>query len=169
MAEIKIQDTGKLSVGDSSAQESDKANSGSEIDLKGVEINMEMEQLMNTDPAIGLTVGGSTDTMYTWPHIDVTGIDRRKWIVRGVLDATGGTDMTTFSQLCSLVRTKGYKLLKPFSGNPLHTGGGILAYCHESGAPLSSINVRVKSFTATATSEKSTVNYELQLMEDLED
>jgi len=168
MADIKITDTGKRAVGDLAAQETDIANSGAAIELKSVEITMEQEQMMNIDPAIAKTVSNDSAKMFTWPDIDVTGVDFRKWTIRGVLDSTSLTDMQTYSQLCSLVRTKGYKILAPFSGNPLHAGGGIIAYSNEAGAPLSSINVRIKVFTSNVRSTEGTINYSIELVEDLE-
>lgn len=169
MADIKIQDTGKRSVGDSSAQETDKANSGSDIILNAVEITLEQEKLHNSDPEVNKFVDDDTTKMYRWSDIDVTGVDKRKWIVRGSLKGSSTSDMEKFSQLCSLIRTKGYKKLKPHSSDPLHVGGGIIAYSNEADAPLSSINVRVAAFTANSESKSETVEYELQLVEDKED
>jgi len=169
MADIIIQDTGMRSIGDLVAQETDKANSGNDIELKSVEITMEQKKLMNADPAVGKTVDNDDAKMYTWVDIDLTGIDRRKWMVRGVLNSSLLADLQTFSQLCSLARTKGYKKLKPFSGNPAHAGGGIIAYASESGAPLAHVNVRVAGITATVLSNESKIDYELELVEDQED
>jgi hypothetical protein len=150
---IIITDTGKRRTTSVSAEETDKANSGSAFTLKGVEVSLEENALLNTNPAV-LKLSGGAATMFGAGEVDHLGIQKPKWTMNGILKDSDATDMAKVKVLRDLVRTKGYKTL----------GGDVPDYV-DGASNSSTVNVRIESVKLTHRSNSDIIDYQITAYE----
>lgn len=149
---IQITDTGKRRTSSVSAEETDKANSGSAINLNGVEITLDESSVLNTNTS--LNKKGGDALMFSIGEVDHIGIEKPKWVIRGELDFTSATDKAKIKMLRDLVRTKGYKTLS-----------GDLPDWLDGSDNSSTVNVRVESVRLIHNVGRSVISYQMSLIE----
>jgi hypothetical protein len=150
---ITITDTGKRRTTSSSAEETDKANSGSALTLYGVEVNYQNEAILNTNPSLAKLSAGAA-TMFAIGETDHLGIKRPKWTIRGVLDDTSSSHMAVVKVLRDLPRTKGYKTLS-----------GDLPDWMDGTDNASTVNVQVSNVNIQHYSAHNIINYTIEMFE----
>ena len=152
-AVITITDTGKRRTTSVSAEETDKANSGSVYTMRGVEVTYEENAILNTGASVGKLSGGSA-TMFASGEVDHLGIHKPKYTLRGVLSDKSATDLAIIKVLRDLVRTKGYKVLS-----------GTLFDWIDGSANSSTINVVFASMTLNHRANNSVIEYSITAYE----
>lgn len=148
---VTITDTGKRSTSSGSAEETDKANSGTAITLYGVEFTSEEGAILNTAPVLG-KLSGASGTMYVPGEVDHLGIQTPKITLRGVLSLSVSNDVNTIVKLRHLVRTKGYKLLAGDIPNALYGGSGLCP-------------VRIERVSFSQSANSNLINYTITMFE----
>tara|TARA_R100001530_G_scaffold82178_1_gene57316 strand:+ start:232 stop:819 length:588 start_codon:yes stop_codon:yes gene_type:complete len=119
---VMIKDTGKYYIGTTATAnqviaKGDDGVAGTDLTLKGVEINYVMKPMTDDSPTPGLKRGDPSLTAnydeLEWREgdIDQTGVENPEWKIKGVLFLNVEDDMKTFGRLINMVKTKGYKEL----------------------------------------------------------
>jgi len=162
---LTITDSGYKKTDDSDTKETDIVNNGSAITIYDVEVTLSMGMMVSTKSVPGKIIGSGQ--AYSWGDADVIGANMAIWTVRGSLDLTNSTDVTTFGQLCDLNRTKGYKTL---GGNIMvtsYTDAGANAYQLYTSVPT--VKVRIKDFTAKQIAKNpNIVDFNMTMIQDKE-
>lgn len=150
-----ITDTGKRSTASASAEETDKANSGTAFTLQGVELTVNYESSLNTTPVLGkFATAGDAATKWDFGEVSTIGFHKPKWTARGVLDDRSATDMAKVAVLSDLPRTKGYKTL-----------GGDLPDWVDGSNNASTVNVHIKNVKIIHKSKSNIVDYTIEMYE----
>jgi hypothetical protein len=152
---ITITDTGKRRTSSASAEETDKANSGTTITVYGAELTVEDSSSLNTNPVIG-KYSTPTDAATKWAfgEVDTIGVNKPKWTARGLLDQDDSSQMALVKALRELSRTKGYKTL-----------GGDLPDWTDGVDNGSTVNVHVKSVKIIHQSNSNLIDYTIEMYE----
>lgn len=150
---VSITDTGKRTVGGSDVEE--KSNSGSAINLFGVQVSLEEGAVLNTGSALGLLSTPSTQTSkFAFGEVDHIGVKKPKWTLAGILRVDNATDMANVKKLRDLVKTKGYKQLT-----------GDLADWSDGTADDSTVNVRIEGVQFIHKSSTNILEYKITCFE----
>jgi len=171
---IKILDTGKYSVSDTSVTSGEAraigdTGAGTALTLKGAEVTMGMDTMISSDsPVLGKKDGLDTG-YYVFGQADNTGVELPTWAVRGYCNRTVESDMITLGRLIFFCKTKGYKELYSSDDENFHD---IIAYSHYgeneyngTTAKVTKINVRIKSMSVQQSADKKGFTYTLNLVE----
>lgn len=152
---VTITDTGKRRTTSVTAEETDIANSGTTITLKGVELTVDDKALLDTNPVLS-KYASSSDSGSKWAYgeVNTTGMEKPKWIARGLLRDTDTTDMALIKALRDLPRTKGYKTL-----------GGDLPDWTNGADDASTVNVHVSSVKIMHRSRSNLIDYTIEMFE----
>lgn len=164
--DVKITDTGKRRVISGSAEETRLVAFGAEITLKGVEVVLEIEAMVNDAPQPNKFESNDQTQVWGLPEIDAVGMQSPKWTIRGALDMNDTNDMILFSQILRCLKTKGVKLLKCNMAS--YVAYEDSSYCDMAktmNATITGVYVRPTSFTATQTAESNIINYTIELRE----
>ena len=152
---IIITDTGKRTTSSASAEETDIANSGAPITLKGVELTYEERAILNTNASVGLlSTPADAGSKYGVGEVDHLGNNKPKWTARGKLEDDKATDLAFIKLFRELDRTKGYKTL-----------GGTVPDWIDGIANGSTVNVHVDSFTLQHRSNSNIMDYTIAMFE----
>lgn len=172
MANIVLLDTGYPNITDSGDQEStaNRANSGSAINLKSVELNYSRGAGLDTGPTIARYYSDYTTNLAP-TQVNFGSVENPKITISGVIDRTDTTDMDLIAQLDRLVTTKGIKLLYynnttdgyrdltdslgTDNSNDVHKTNNF------SGTSTPHLHVRISSFQIRHTSGGSSLRYTL--------
>jgi hypothetical protein len=192
---IKIRDLGKRRVVSASAEETEMApgdagTAGGWLTLNAEEVTYNLDVMTGDKTAITRFEGVRTDSsstrqaeIYGLTECDTSGIKVPSWTIRGVCDMTLTSGRKTFAALVKLCKTKGVKEITGTSPtlwfmnyvnfyddyycNTLKTAGTVTVTSEttQDGALLSSLYVRVKSFTFPAMATGNQVHWTLVLNE----
>jgi hypothetical protein len=155
---LTLQDSGYRQVPTTGA-ETVKANSGDAFTLKGVSLKLNMTTLLNDEPTKQYV--SDTDTNeYTFGEVDKNGLNMPVWDVEGILDMTDATDRNVLAYLIECVETKGFKKLAT-----TNDADSTIFLRWSDITPVTSINVRIKSFGVTQKAASKMASYKLQLVE----
>jgi len=164
MANITILDTGYPNTVNNGDIESTslRANSGTAIELKAVEMTFDRGAGLDNGPAIGKYYEadkvGITETNFA-------SVDNPKITISGVLKRSSTTDMDLIPELDKLVTTKGVKLLYYNSTTDgyrdLTDSLGKTDTYHLSSSSTKHLHIRVKAFSIRHTSDKLLLRYTL--------
>jgi len=135
------------------------ANSGNPITLRAVSLTLSMSTLINDEPTKKFVNDDDTQE-FDFGEVDKNGLNMPVWKVKGVLNMEDTSDQTTLANLIKCVKTKGYKKL----GTTDDASNKIfLRWTDET--PVSSINVRIKSFSCEQVAGTNKVKYEFTFVE----
>jgi hypothetical protein len=192
---IKIRDLGKRRVVSASAEETEMApgdagTAGGWLTLYPEEVTYNLDVVTSDKAALTRFEGVRSDSgatrqaeIYGLSECDTSGIKVPTWTIRGVCDITVTSGRKLFAALVKLCKTKGIKEISGTSAtlwfgnyvnfyddyycNTAKTAGtaAVTAETTQDAALLSSIYVRVKSFTFPAMAEGKYVHWSLVLNE----
>jgi len=155
---ITIKDSGYRQV-PTTGSETDKTNSGSAITLKAISLKLDISALIN-DEATKQFASDDDTKKFDFGEVDKNGINMPIWRVDGILDMDQSSDRIVLANLYDLVLTKGFKIIET-TDNAINRI--FLRWTHTT--PVTSINVRVKSFSAKQKAGRNTVDYTLNFVE----
>ena len=155
---ITLTDSGYRQV-PTTGTETEKANAGAAITLKSVTMSLDMTTLLN-DEATKQFVNDDDTKEFTFGEADKGGINLPMWTIEGVLDMDNATDQGTLGDLVHCVKTKGFKKIGTTADA---TSTVMLRYTGTSA--VTSINVRIRSFTSKQSAESNKVVYKIILVE----
>jgi len=155
---ITITDSGYRQVPTTGA-ESVQANSGSAVTLKSASLSVNMTTLLN-DEATKQFVSDVDTNAFTFGEVDKGGLNMPQWKVEGILDMSLSADQTILANLIECVQTKGFKKL----GTTNDADSTIFLRWTDT-TPVTSINVRVKSFSCKQEADTEMAKYNLVLVE----
>lgn len=175
MAQITITDTGKYSVG--GAVESgeqiapgDAGVTGDPLTLKNTNISLG-QSVFTSDPKQSQSYKEDVATnAFDFGEVQSTGVDQPKWVLTCYFSRTEEDDMKNMGRLIFFCRTKGYKEIGTSTANGFYD---LIAYSKygeresdgESTKTISSINVRIKSFSVSQSADKKGFRATLNLVE----
>lgn len=152
---VTITDTGKRRTSSSSAEETDKANGGSAITLNGVELSVEDNAMLNSNPVIAkYSTASDSATRWASGEVDTIGTEKPKWRARGLLSVDSATDMALVKALRWLAKTKGYKTL-----------AGDLPDWSDGLDNSSTVSVHVESVKIRHSSNSNLIEYDIDMVE----
>ena len=159
MANIAIIDTGYLDKDTSTGTQATMANSGSAINLKGIEITFQGGRNVDDSPIINSNSECS---------ISMGSISNAKITVTGVMLRDNTSDMTLLAAIDDLRKTYGIKLLYYTDASDgyreITDSIGATDSVHLSGT-IPHIHVQVTNVSITQTANSKLVRYTIEMME----
>lgn len=171
---VKIKDTGLYTVGGTmttgEARAYGDSGIGTELTLKTAEASLGFEVMTSDDSAILKKHNDSDTEYYEFGKSDSQGVQLPTWTIRGYANRTDENDMICLGRLKFMCQTKGIKELiscndVSFKDIIMYSQYGEREYNGETTKTVSSVYVRIKSFSVSQSADKKGFNYTLNLVE----